>query len=212
MGEKVGDCIGDVDISNSEITFENLVILKEFGNIVNLVSNEDFLELVPKAKLRVKWVPMFNCLKQAIYEEMVKEFSTMWKFENMSEKLEILDKQKEKFNELYESNITLWRPQVGDVKSQLVASDTVNLKKQKLLLEAQAKEYEARVNKLKKIIMAKRGYIKAMQMDIQKYQKKNEEFIFNMNNKFEDHRNLTKLMSSKQIDVEELSWTEKRLE
>lgn len=48
---------------------------------------------------------MFNCLKQAIYEEMVKEFSTMWKFENMTEKLEILERQKEKFNEFEGSNL-----------------------------------------------------------------------------------------------------------
>lgn len=37
MGEKVGNHVSDIDMNNSEITFENLTILKEFGNIVNLV-------------------------------------------------------------------------------------------------------------------------------------------------------------------------------
>lgn len=37
MGEKVEDHASDVEMNNSEITFDNLTILKEFGNIVNLV-------------------------------------------------------------------------------------------------------------------------------------------------------------------------------
>lgn len=36
MSEK-GDDIIDVDMSNMETTFDNLIILKELGNIVNLV-------------------------------------------------------------------------------------------------------------------------------------------------------------------------------
>lgn len=37
MGEKVKDHVSDVDMNGSEIAFDNLTILKEFGNIVNLV-------------------------------------------------------------------------------------------------------------------------------------------------------------------------------
>lgn len=47
---------------------------------------------------------MFNCLKQGIFDEMVQEISSMWKFENMPEKLEILEKQKEKFSEINPNN------------------------------------------------------------------------------------------------------------
>lgn len=70
--------------------------------------DEDFLETVPKAKLRrVKWLPMFNCLKQGIFDEMVQEISNMWEYESMPEKLEILEKQKEKFNDVGEGK-KLW--------------------------------------------------------------------------------------------------------
>lgn len=70
--------------------------------------NEDFLETVPKAKLRrVKWMPMFNCLKQGILDEMVQELSAMWEYENMPEKLEILEKQKEKYSDI-EATKVLW--------------------------------------------------------------------------------------------------------
>lgn len=63
--------------------------------------NEDFLETVPKAKLRrVQWMPMFNCLKQGILDEMIQELSSMWEYENMRAKIEVLDKQKEKFAEI----------------------------------------------------------------------------------------------------------------
>lgn len=205
MGEKFRQSLGDVDKSNTEISFDNLVILKEFGCIVNLVKNEDFLEIVPKAKLRVKWLPLFKCLKQVIYEDMVKELNAMWIYENMSEKLEILEKQKEKFNGLNESD-SLWRPQLGNVKSQLKANDVANLRKQKIMLESLAKEYETRVNKLKKNLTAKRGYLKALQMDIQQYQKKNEEFILNMNYKIENHKNLAKLLLPYPTDPEKLCW------
>lgn len=43
---------------------------------------------------------MFNCLKRGILDEMIQELSSMWQFENMQEKLEILEKQKEKFAEI----------------------------------------------------------------------------------------------------------------
>lgn len=70
--------------------------------------NEDFLETVPKAKLRrVKWVPMFNCLKQGIFDEMVQELSSMWEYENMPAKIETLERQKEKFADVNEDQV-LW--------------------------------------------------------------------------------------------------------
>lgn len=52
-------------------------------------------------------MPMFNCLKQGILDEMIQEMSDMWKFENMSQKLELLEKQKEKFNDVNTEN-KLW--------------------------------------------------------------------------------------------------------
>ncbi|XP_026730420.1 uncharacterized protein LOC113495719 [Trichoplusia ni] len=212
MGEKVGNHVSDIDMNNSEITFENLTILKEFGNIVNLVRNEDFLETVPKAKLRrVKWMPMFNCLKQGILDEMVQELSAMWEYENMPEKLEILEKQKEKYSEI-EATKVLWRPQLADVKAQLRASDVANLQKQKVLLESLAKEYEVRVNRLKKVLAAKRGYLKALQLDIQKYQRRNDDLISKLTHKLDNHQNLINNVLIDKVDVEEINWKEKDME
>ncbi|XP_050344581.1 uncharacterized protein LOC126769707 [Nymphalis io] len=202
----------DANMSSAEITFDNLTILKEFSNIANLVRNEDFLDTVPKAKLkRVKWVPMFDCLKQGIFDEMVQELSSMWEFENMPEKLEVLEKQKEKFAEINPEK-TVWRPKYNDVKSQLRASDVANLRKQKVLLESLAKEYEARASRLKKTVTAKRGYLKALQMDIQKYQKKNEEIITNINEKMRNHGKLAELLLPNMINVQDISWSQKELE
>ncbi|CAG9788193.1 unnamed protein product [Diatraea saccharalis] len=211
MGEQVEEQLNDVDMDNSELTFDNLTILKEFSNIANLVKNEDFLETVPKAKLRrVKWVPMFNCLKQGILDEMVQELSAMWQYENMHEKIESLEKQKEKFNEI-DSEKVLWRPQLGDVKAQLKASDISNLQKQKVLLESLAKEYDSRVNRLKKTITAKRGYLRALQLDIQNYQKKNEDLITKIHEKLENHHNLTKIILPIKQEVDEINWVDKDL-
>ncbi|RVE46746.1 hypothetical protein evm_008609 [Chilo suppressalis] len=212
MGEQAEEQLNDVDMDNSELTFDNLTILKEFSNIVNLVKNEDFLDTVPKAKLRrVKWVPMFNCLKQGILDEMVQELSAMWQYENMHDKIESLEKQKEKFSDV-DAEKKLWRPQLADVKAQLKASDISNLQKQKALLESLAKEYESRVNRLKKTVTAKRGYLKALQLDIQKYQKKNEDFITKINAKIENHQNLTKIMLPIKQHPNEINWVEKDLE
>ncbi|XP_047533811.1 uncharacterized protein LOC125068620 [Vanessa atalanta] len=212
MGEKNDNQMDDANISSAEVTFDNLTILKEFSNIANLVRNEDFLDTVPKAKLkRVKWVPMFNCLKQGIFDEMVQELSSMWEFENMPEKLEVLEKQKEKFAEINPER-TVWRPKYNDVKSQLRASDVANLRKQKVLLESLAKEYEARAGRLKKTVTAKRGYLKALQMDIQKYQKKNEEIITNINEKMKNHGKLAELLLPNMVDVHDISWSQKELE
>ncbi|XP_022826583.1 uncharacterized protein LOC111356453 [Spodoptera litura] len=212
MGEKVEDHASDVEMNNSEITFDNLTILKEFGNIVNLVRNEDFLETVPKAKLkRVKWMPMFNCLKQGILDEMIQELSSMWEYENMPQKLDVLEKQKEKFIDMDPDKV-LWRPQLGDVKAQLKANDVANLKKQKVLLESLAKEYEARVNRIKKILIAKRGYLKALQLDIQKYQRRNEDLITKINDKLDNHHNLIKTNLADKIDIEDVNWKEKDME
>ncbi|XP_046967991.1 uncharacterized protein LOC124535722 [Vanessa cardui] len=212
MGENNDNQMDDTNISGAEVTFDNLTILKEFSNIANLVRNEDFLDTVPKAKLkRVKWVPMFNCLKQGIFDEMVQELSSMWEFENMPEKLEILEKQKEKFAEINPEK-TVWRPKYNDVKSQLRASDVANLRKQKILLESLAKEYEARAGRLKKTVTAKRGYLKALQMDIQKYQKKNEEIITNIHEKMKNHGKLAELLVPNMVDVHDISWSQKELE
>lgn len=173
--------------------------------------DEDFLETVPKAKLRrVKWLPMFNCLKQGIFDEMVQEISNMWEYESMPEKLEILEKQKEKFNDVGEGK-KLWRPQLGDVKAQMKASDVQNLQNQKSLLESLAKEYEMRVNRMKNVISAKRGYLKALQLDLQKYQKKNEDFFSKISKKLECHDTFVSDMGNNKINVEEESWTDKDL-
>lgn len=84
---------------------------KKWNYVLNpffISRNEDFLETVPKAKLRrVKWMPMFNCLKQGILNEMVQELSSMWEYENMPHKLAILEKQKEKFMDM-ETDNALW--------------------------------------------------------------------------------------------------------
>lgn len=50
---------------------------------------------------------MFNCLKQGILGEMTQEMSDMWQYENMSQKLELLEKQKETFNDVNTDN-KLW--------------------------------------------------------------------------------------------------------
>ncbi|CAB3255734.1 unnamed protein product [Arctia plantaginis] len=212
MGEQIEDYASDIDVNNSDPAFDNLTILKELSNIVNLVRNEDFLETVPKAKLRrVKWMPMFNCLKQGILDEMIQELNSMWEYEDMPAKLEALEKQKEKFADI-EPDKALWRPQLADVKAQLKANDVVNLKKQKVLLESLAKEYEARVNRLKKILAAKRGYLKALQLDIQKYQKKNEDFVSKISDKLENHNNLISNTLTSKTDVEEICWKEKDMD
>ncbi|XP_041981089.1 uncharacterized protein LOC121734579 [Aricia agestis] len=212
MGEQVEDQGNETNLDNSGLTtFDNLTILKEFSNIVNLVKNEDFLETVPKSKLkRVKWVPMFNCLKQGILDEMVQEISSMWDFENMSAKLEVLEKQKEKFSEINPDQ-PVWRPQLNDVQGQLKASDVANLRKQKNLLESLAKEYESRANRLKKNITAKRGYLKAMQMDIQKYHKKNEDLVNKLNDKITNHGELVEIIIPNTTNIDDIVWSEKEI-
>ncbi|KAL4715690.1 hypothetical protein ACJJTC_006269 [Scirpophaga incertulas] len=211
MGEQAED-FSDIEMNKSELTFDNLSIFKEFSNISNLVKDEEFLETVPKAKFkRVKWVPMFKCLKQGILDEMIQELSAMWQYENMHSKFETLEKQKEKFNELSADKI-LWRPQLGDVKAQLKANDVSNLQKQKSLLESLAKEYESRVNQLKKTVSAKRGFLKALQLDIQKYQKKNESLILKLSEKIEDHQNLAKYIQPIKQNAELINWVEKGIE
>lgn len=104
------------------------------------------------------------------------------------------------------------RPQLDDVKAQLRAHYVAGLQKQKVLLETLAKEYEARLNRLKKTLTAKRGYLKALQMDIQKYQKKNEEFVLQIHSKMENHKNLTKTFIPTKIDFEDCKWFDADLE
>ncbi|KAG7302085.1 hypothetical protein JYU34_013545 [Plutella xylostella] len=208
--ENSADRIEDADNTNATaITFDNLTILKEFGNIANLVRETDFLETVPKAKLRrLKWVQMFNCLKQGILDDMVHELNVMWEYEDMPQKLEILDKQKEKFAE---NDKQLWRPQLADVGAQLKAHEVANLQKQKKLLESLAKEYEVRVNRLKKTVSARRGYLKALQLDIQKYQKKNEDIIQKISEKFQSHSSIVETIAP-EVDIESVDWSDKMME
>lgn len=104
------------------------------------------------------------------------------------------------------------RPQLGEVRVQLRASDAANLRKQKMLLESLAKEYEVRVNRLKKILSAKRGYLKALQMDIQKYQKKNEDLNAKVNDKLKNHDNLVKIILPVIVDIDTVAWTDKDME
>ncbi|XP_047997698.1 uncharacterized protein LOC125235245 [Leguminivora glycinivorella] len=194
-------------MNRSEVKFDNLVILKEFSKIVNRVSDEEFLETVPKAKMkRVKWVPMFKYLKQGIQDEMIQEMNAMWDSENLPEKMEILQKQQAKYAHL-DSNTTLWRPQLGDVKSQLKAHDVANLQKQKEVLEGLAKEYEARVSRLKKVLSAKRGYIKALKMDVAKYQKKNESTVSKITERLENHEQRIKIIIPTKPDLE-INWAD----
>lgn len=194
-------------INKSDVMFDNLVILKEFSNIVNHVSDEEFLETVPKAKMkRVKWVPMFNCLKQGILDEMIQEMNAMWASENLPQKMEILQKQQAKYSHI-DSNTKLWRPQLGDVKSQLKAHDVANLRKQKKMLEGLAKDYEARVGRLKRILSAKRGYIKALKMDVAKYQKKNESTVSKISERLESHEQRIKIIMPTKSDLE-INWAD----
>lgn len=199
---------GGVDMNSSDMAFDNLTILKEFGNIANLVRDEDFLDTVPKAKLkRVKWLPMFNCLKQGILDDMVQELNAMWEEENMPEKIEIVEKQKVKYAEC---NDEKWRPQLGDIQSQLRAHEVANLQKQKKMLEILAKEYENRVNRLKKSVIARRGYLKAMLVDFQKYTKKSDDCIAKLGKKIDRHTDLAKTITSER-DIEEIDWSEKEM-
>lgn len=104
------------------------------------------------------------------------------------------------------------RPQLGDVRAQLRASDIANLRKQKTLLESLSKEYEVRVNRLKKTLAAKRGYLKVLQMDIQKYQKKNEDFITKIQDKLENHASIIKIIKSDTMNFYETTWNDKDME
>lgn len=106
----------------------------------------------------------------------------------------------------------LRRPQLADVKAQLRASDVANLQKQKVLLESLAKEYEVRVNRLKKILAAKRGYLKALQLDIQKYQRRNDDLISKLTDKLDNHQNLINNVLIDKVELEEINWKEKDME
>ncbi|KPJ20057.1 hypothetical protein RR48_07522 [Papilio machaon] len=207
MGEQVEDQVNEPTMNNSEVTFDNFTILKELSNIANLVKDEDFLQTVPKAKLkRVKWVPMFNYLKQGIFDEMIQELSTMWQYENMTKKLQILELQKEKFSVLNPDK-EAWRPKSNNIVNQLKAAEMVNLKQQKTWLESLAKEYDARINRLKRVITAKRGYLKAMEMDISKYQNKSDELVDKCREKVENHKNLVDLIVPVRNNVDDGSWS-----
>lgn len=80
------------------------------------------------------------------------------------------------------------------------------------MLESLAKEYEVRASKLKKTVTAKRGYLKALQMDIQKYQKKNEEIVTQIMDKIKNHDHLVDLIEPNKINIEDINWARKKLD
>lgn len=49
-------------------------------------------------------------------------------------------------------------------------------------------------------------------MDIQKYQKKNEEFVLQIHAKIENHKNLTKTFIPAKIDIENVKWFDADME
>lgn len=95
--------------------------------------------------------------------------------------------------------------------AQLKAHEAANLQKQKKLLESLAKEYEVRVNRLKKTVSARRGYLKALQLDIQKYQKKNEDIIQKISEKFQSHSSIVETIAP-DVDIESVDWSDKMME
>ncbi|XP_050677532.1 uncharacterized protein LOC126974140 [Leptidea sinapis] len=213
------DTMGDNRLSNNDtvnsvITFDNLTILKEFSNIADLVRDEDFLKTVPKSKVnRIKWVPMFKILKQDILNEMVQEISTMWEYHDMPKQLDILENQREKFAVKNPYNKSLWRPLSTNINNSLKSAEVAILRKQKNVLESLAKEYEERVTKHKKTLAAKRSFLKCLQMDIQKYQKKNEQLLSNICAIIDNHKNFSR---SKNIfdenDIDNHVWSDIELQ
>lgn len=89
-----------------------------------------------------------------------------------------------------------------------MSHDAANLQKQKKQLESLAKEYEVRVNRLKKTVAARRGYMMALQLDIQKYQKKNDELITKINDKLERHDSVVEMFVPAKVHIE-MAWTDK---
>lgn len=79
------------------------------------------------------------------------------------------------------------RPQHSSVKNQLRALDAALLKNQKALLESLLKDYDDKVNKVKKTVQAKRQYLKAITLDIKKYEKIVEEVMSKICDKIEGH-------------------------
>ncbi|XP_052742061.1 uncharacterized protein LOC112056035 [Bicyclus anynana] len=198
------DTKNETSMNMSMVTFDIYRILKEFSNISNLVTTEEFLETVPKLR-GVKWVQLFNCVKQNILNEKEQEMSSMWVFENMPRKLEILENQKAKYAETNPNN-TVWRPQ-HNVKHQLRAFDAASLRKQKALLISLVEEIESKATRLRRFIGAKRVYFKALQMDIQKYKKKNEEIVTKINEKFKCHGTLVDLMYPNKVEVNDIGYS-----
>lgn len=79
------------------------------------------------------------------------------------------------------------RPQHDSVKNQLRTLDAGILRNQKAMLESLLKEYDDKVTKLKKTVQAKRQYLKAITMDIQKYEKNVEEVMSQLCEKIQAH-------------------------
>lgn len=69
-----------------------------------------------------------------------------------------------------------------------------------------------RASKLKKTVSAKRGYLKALQMDIQKYQKKNDEIVTQVIDKIKNHEKLVDLIEPNKMNIEDINWAQKNLD
>lgn len=69
-----------------------------------------------------------------------------------------------------------------------------------------------RASKLKKTVSAKRGYLKALQMDIQKYQKKNDEIVTQVIDKIKNHEKLVDLIEPNKMNIEDINWAQKKLD
>ncbi|CAH4034627.1 uncharacterized protein LOC123712707 [Pieris brassicae] len=204
--------IEEGDASVFQSTFDNLFILREFSNISSSLSDEEFLATVPKEKIEsVRWISVFRCIKQDILDMMVREMNKMWTTEDMRQKLEILETQREKYAEIHPHN-SAWRPQHDSVKNQLRALDAGILRNQKALLESLLNEYDEKVNKLQKTVQAKRQYLKAVTMDIQKYEKNVEEVMSKICEKIQTHSALGEEIIPKFDNDVWLSKTQKDVE
>lgn len=68
-------------------------------------SDEEFLATVPKDKMEsMRWIAVFECIKKDVLDKMIREMNTMWSVEDMHQKIEILEKQREKYAKINPNN------------------------------------------------------------------------------------------------------------
>lgn len=60
-------------------------------------SNEDFLKSLKTKEVKVNWLRTFNIFKKQLSETFAEEFNGMWRDENLTEKINILNGLKEKY-------------------------------------------------------------------------------------------------------------------